>query len=84
MIFKLKRKVGKGEQNDKITRKSKSKAFFKYQLNDVLSFIVNKIVVVSDTSLCEIHRVLLSKETVEHPISQGRFSSIKSDYCIVL
>ena len=82
MIFNLKRKVGKSEQNDKIS--SKSKAFFKYQLNDVLYFIVNKIVVVSDTSLCEIHRVLLSKETVEHPISQGRFSSIKSDYCIVL
>ena len=27
-IFKLKRKVEKGERNDKMTRKSKSKAYF--------------------------------------------------------
>ena len=29
MIFKLNRKVEKGERNDKVTRKSKSKAFLK-------------------------------------------------------
>ena len=28
LIFKLNRKVEKGERNDKMTRKSKSKAFF--------------------------------------------------------
>ena len=33
MIFKLKRKVEKGEQNDKMTRISKSKALSSINLN---------------------------------------------------
>ena len=37
-IFKLKRKVGKGERNDKMTRKSKSKAHYINEKFNVVIF----------------------------------------------
>ena len=37
MIFKLKRKVEKGERNDEMTRQSKSKAYFGINLNSKIS-----------------------------------------------
>ena len=51
MIFKLKRKVEKGERNDEITRKSKSKALFGINLNaqDALSLFNKVHVLLLDT-----------------------------------
>ena len=42
LFFKLNRQVGKGERNDKMTRKSKSKA--SYNLNESLLYILYNVV----------------------------------------
>ena len=69
MIFELKRKVEKGERNDEMTRRSKSKAFSKYQFEcstyEWNNSFVSTVIRYSRIGICILENFLLNLSNVQ-------------------